>query len=335
MMQNFRNYYQILGVPKDATLEEIKRVYRRLARQYHPDLNPGDKEAEEKFKDIGEAYHILSDPEKRAQYDEYSQFWKQKGFQGRKSSPFSGFKSWGSKSTNNGRTQTKEVDFGDYADFNTFVDQLLGRRREVRTVRNDAPRVESSDPYRSPRTKAVYKADSREAKRDIEARLTLPLEKAYTGGTERIRLEDGRSLEVNMPAAMITGQRIRLRNQGIGGGDLYLKINVVPHPYFKLERSDIFCEVPITPGEAVLGGEIEVPTLDGWVKMKIPAGVTSGKRLRLANKGYPNGTGKRGDQLVELKIVVPKDPSLKERELYEKLRQVEAFKPRQDLPVDI
>lgn len=335
MMQNFRNYYQILGVPKDATLEEIKRVYRRLARQYHPDLNPGDKEAEEKFKDIGEAYHILSDPDKRAQYDEYSQFWKQKGFQGRKSSPFSGIKSWASKSAN-GRTQTKEeVDFGDYADFNTFVDQLLGRRREVRTVSADAPRVESSDPYRSPRTKAVYKAPPREAKRDIEARLTLPLEKAYTGGTERIRLEDGRSLEVNMPAAMITGQRIRLRNQGIGGGDLYLKINVLPHPYFKVERSDIFCEVPITPGEAVLGSEIEVPTLDGWVKMKIPPGVVSGKRLRLANKGYPNGTGKRGDQLVELKIVVPQDPSPQERELYEKLRQVEAFKPRKDLPVDL
>ncbi|KKD38721.1 MAG: J domain-containing protein [Limnoraphis robusta] len=333
-MQNFRNYYQILGVPKDATLEEIKRVYRRLARQYHPDLNPGDKEAEEKFKDIGEAYHILSDPEKRSQYDEYSQFWKQKGFQGRKSSPFSGLKTWASKSTN-GRTQTEEVDFGDYADFNTFVDQLLGRRREVRTVTADAPRVESSDPYRSPRTKAVYTAGSREAKRDIEARLTLPLEKAYTGGTERIRLEDGRSLEVNMPSAMITGQRIRLRNQGIGGGDLYLKINILPHPFFQVERSDIICEVPITPCEAVLGSEIEVPTLDGFVKLKIPPGVTSGKRLRLANKGYPTGTGNRGDQLVELKIVVPKDPSPQERELYEKLRQIEAFKPRKDLPVDL
>ncbi len=334
MMQNFRNYYQILGVPKDATLEEIKRVYRRLARQYHPDLNPGDKEAEEKFKDIGEAYHILSDPDKRAQYDEYSQFWKQKGFQGRKSSPFSNLKTWGSKAANS-RTQTQEVDFGDYADFNTFVDQLLGRRREVRTVTADSPRVESSDPYRSPRTKAVHKAASREAKRDIEARLTLPLEKAYTGGTERIRLEDGRSLEVNMPAAMITGQRIRLRNQGIGGGDLYLKINVLPHPFFKIERSDIFCEVPMTPCEAVLGGEIEVPTLDGFVKMKIPPGVTSGKRLRLANKGYPTGTGNRGDQLVELKIVVPKDPSPQERELYEKLRRVETFKPRKELPIDL
>ncbi|MDY7022486.1 MAG: J domain-containing protein [Cyanobacteriota bacterium] len=333
-MQNFRNYYQILGVPKDATLEEIKRVYRRLARQYHPDLNPGNKDAEEKFKDIGEAYNILSDAENRAQYDEYSKFWKQKGFQGRKGSPFSGFKSWGSKATAS-RTQTEEVDFEDHPDFNTFIDQLLGRERRVRTAVEDPPERVSPDPYRSPRTKAVYKAPPREERQDIEARLTLPLERAYTGGTERIRLEDGRNLEVSLPAAMITGQRIRLRNQGIGGGDLYLKINVSSHPYFQLERSDIVCEVPITPSEAVLGSEIEVPTLDGWVKMKIPPGVTSGKWLRLANKGYPNGTGKRGDQLVELKIVVPKDPSPQERELYEKLRQLNSFRPRQDLPVDI
>ncbi|MEL7034273.1 MAG: J domain-containing protein [Cyanobacteria bacterium J06592_8] len=333
-MQNFRNYYQILGVPKDATLEEIKRVYRRLARQYHPDLNPGDKEAEEKFKDIGEAYNILSDADNRAQYDEYSKFWKQKGFQSRQSAPFSGVKNWVSRATN-GRTQTEELDFEDHPDFNTFVDQLLGRERRVRTATEDPPERVSPDPYRSPRTKAVYKAPPREERQDIEARLTLPLERAYTGGTERIRLEDGRNLEVSLPGAMVTGQRIRLRNQGIGGGDLYLKINVSPHPYFQLERSDIVCEVPITPSEAVLGNEIEVPTLDGWVKMKIPSGVTSGKWLRLANKGYPNGTGKRGDQLVELKIVIPQNPSPEERNLYEKLRQLNSFRPRQDLPVDL
>ena len=332
-MQNFRNYYQVLGVSKDAPIEEIKRIYRKLARQYHPDLNPGDKAAEEKFKDIGEAYNILSDPEKRAQYDEYSQFWNQKGFQGRKQSPFSGFKTtWGNRQTNSRRT-TEEVDFAEYPDFNTFVDQLLGRRREVRTVNNTAPRVESTDPYRNPRTKAVYKATTQEPKRDIEARLTLPLEKAYTGGTERIRLEDGRSLEVNMPSGMIPGQRIRLRNQGIGGGDLFLKINLSPHRFFRLERFNLHCQVPVTPAEAVLGGEITVPTLDGWVKMRIPAGVTSGQRLRLAHKGYPNEQGERGDQLVEIKVVVPPEPSSQEQELYQKLRQIETFKPRQDLPV--
>jgi curved DNA-binding protein len=173
----------------------------------------------------------------------------------------------------------------------------------------------------------------RETRRDLEARLTLPLERAYSGGTERIRLEDGRAIEVNLPPAMVSGQRIRLRNQGMGGGDLYLKITVSPHPFFRLEMSEICCELPLTPSEAVLGGDIEVPTLDGLVKMKLPPGVTSGKRLRLANKGYPTGNGDRGDQLVEIQVLIPKEISEEERELYEKLRQIETFKPRQDLSV--
>jgi curved DNA-binding protein len=130
---------------------------------------------------------------------------------------------------------------------------------------------------------------------------------------------------------MVTGQTIRLRNQGIGGGDLYLKITVEPHALFKLEGSNIFCQVPVTPSEAVLGGQVEAPTLDGPVKMTIPPGVRSGQRLRLANKGYPTENSKRGDQLVEIQIVTPKNISTQERELYEKLRQIETFKPRADL----
>jgi curved DNA-binding protein len=167
----------------------------------------------------------------------------------------------------------------------------------------------------------------------VEARLTLPLDKAYTGGRERIRLEDGRSLEVNMPPGMVTGQRVRLKNQGTQGGDLYLKISVAPHPFFQLEGSDISCQVPITPSEAVLGGMVEVPTLDGPVKMTVPQGVRSGARLRLAGKGYPTPNGDRGDQLVEVRIAIPKQISDRERDLYEQLRRVEKFNPRADLPV--
>lgn len=148
---------------------------------------------------------------------------------------------------------------------------------------------------------------------------------------ERIRLEDGRSLEVEMPAGMVTGQIIRLRNQGINGGDLYLKITVEPHPLFKIEGTDIYCQIPITPSEAVLGGQVEAPTLDGLVKMTIPPGVRSGQRLRLAGKGYPSDKGKRGDQLVEIQIVTPKNISQEERQLYEKIRQIENFRPRADL----
>jgi curved DNA-binding protein len=161
----------------------------------------------------------------------------------------------------------------------------------------------------------------------------LPLEKAYVGGRERIRLEDGRSLEIDMPGGMVTGQRVRLKGQGIEGGNLYLRITVAPHPFFKLEGSDVFCQVPVTPSEAVLGGPVEVPTLDGRVKMNVPSGVRSGQRLRLASKGYPDTNGNRGDQLVEIQIVAPRDPSPQVRELYEKLRQLENFNPRQDLGV--
>ena len=327
-LQDFRDYYEILGVPKESSGEEIKKVYRRLARQYHPDLNPGNKAAEEKFKDIGEAYEILSDPAKRAQYDQFSRYWKQKGFASGKQAPKP--KQWDNRS--NGRNGNQEVDPSQFSDFESFINQVIGVSSR-QDSKQETTSSTSSDPFRSPKSRVEYtvpKSQPRPTRRDIEARLTLPLEKAYLGGNERIRLEDGRSLEVSMPPGMVTGQTIRLRNQGIGGGDLYLKITVDPHPFFKLEGSNIFCQVPVTPIEAVLGGQVEAPTLDGLVKMTIPSGVRSGQRLRLANKGYP-GDGKRGDQLVEIQIVTPKNISPEERELYEKLRQIETFKPRADL----
>ena len=161
----------------------------------------------------------------------------------------------------------------------------------------------------------------------------MPLEKAYAGGRERIRLEDGRSLEVNMPPGMITGQKVRLKGQGTSGGDLYLKIEVLPHAFFQLEGNDILCDLPITPSEAILGGQIEAPTLDGWVTMTIPQGVRSGQRLRLGGKGYPTDNGTRGDQLVVIRIEMPTDISAKEQELYEQLRQIETHRPRSNLPI--
>ncbi|MCT7949684.1 J domain-containing protein [Ancylothrix sp. C2] len=330
-MQNFRNYYEILGVARDATSEEIKKVYRRLARQYHPDLNPGNKAAEEKFKDIGEAYEVLSDPNRRAQYDQFSRFWRQKGFQARNAAKTAA-KSW----SPNGRQNSGSEDFSEFSDFELFVDQLLGRRgmktrTEVRTPPPASLRLDSPDSFRPGTSKSAYTVGKTPGARDVEARLTLPLEKAYQGGNERIRLEDGRSLEVNMPAGMVTGQRIRLKGQGVNGGDLYLKITVKEHPLFKLEGADVRCPLPLTPSEAVLGGPVEVPTLDGLVKITVPAGVRAGQRLRLAGKGFPILNSKRGDQLVEISIVTPKEVSNQERELYEKLRQIETFNPRQDL----
>ncbi|MEO0458381.1 MAG: J domain-containing protein [Cyanobacteria bacterium P01_A01_bin.114] len=311
-MQNFRNYYEILGLQQSATFEEIKQSFRRLARQYHPDLNPGDKAAEERFKMLGEAYEVLSDSDKRAQYEQYSRYWKQQGF--------SGF--W----------EHRDADFSEWDDFNNFVDQLLNRHRGKTATATATPvRTESEDPFKPGKSKTSYTVKARPTRRDAEAELSVPLDRAHSGGPERIRLEDGRSLEVNMPPGMVTGQRIRLRGQGMGGGDLYLKILVEPHAFFSRQGDDVFCRVSLSPSEAVLGTQIEVPTLDGPVKMVIPAGVQPGQKLRLAGKGYATPEGERGDQIVEIEIAIPTVLDPEEKSLYQELYSIESFDPRADL----
>ncbi|MCA2708343.1 MAG: J domain-containing protein [Microcystis sp. M015S2] len=291
-MPQLVNYYDLLGVSRTATSDEIKKAFRRLARQYHPDVNPGDKSAEEKFKDINEAYDVLSDEEKRVEYN--------RSLTGNKRL---GIRPWEKANSNgNGKMPRTEQDLWKFRDFNN-----LNTKRAKMAF---SPRL---------------------TRRDVEAKLTLPLEKAYQGGRQRIRLEDGRSIEVDMPAAMIDGQKIRLKGQGIEGGDLYLKITIARHPFFRIQGSDIVCQVPITPSEAIVGGFVEIPTIDGLVKMMIPKGVRSGQRLRLANKGYPTSQGERGDQLVEILLVNPPNPSPEELELYQKIRAIETFNPRQGL----
>ncbi|NEQ44107.1 MAG: J domain-containing protein [Leptolyngbya sp. SIOISBB] len=318
-MENFRNYFEILGVDQDATAADVKQAFRQQARKYHPDLNPGDKAAEEQFKLLGEAYEVLSDPDRRSQYEQYSSFWQQKGFRQRVSHKFS----------------FKDIDFSDLGDFNSFIDQLLNRRDEP--ARNPNGRS-NPEPESGPRSSARQSNAARTAarsnnnnRRDAEATLTVPLERAYSGGQERIRLEDGRTIEVEMPPGMVTGQRIRLKGQGMGGGNLYLRIEVKPHPFFKLVNNDVLCRIPVTPSEATVGANITVPTLDGPVQMNVPPGVQMGKRLRLAGRGYPIGRERRGDQIMEVDIAVPPKISDRERTLYQELRSLETFNPRADL----
>ncbi|MFM1842216.1 MAG: DnaJ protein [Cyanobacteriota bacterium] len=303
-MQQARNYYQVLGVPRDATAEEIKRSFRKLARQYHPDVNPNDKTAEEKFKDINEAYDVLSDENKRLEYDTR--------LFGRSRRPtFTRFATGSPRSTSQRDRPNASIP----------------RNPNGRTAPPRQPAESWQDFSANQRTRVVTPA--RPLPRDVEANLTLPLEKAYQGGRERIRLEDGRSLEVDLPRGMTDGQRIRLKGQGINGGDLYLKIGIAPHDFFSLQGMDIACQVPVTPTEAILGGAIEVPTIDGLVKMTIPAGMKQGQKLRLAQKGFHNNNGDRGDQLVEILIAIPPKPSGEELALYQQIREKETFNPRQ------
>lgn len=325
-MENFRNYYDLLGVQRSATPEEIKRAFRRLARQYHPDMNPGDKAAEEKFKEFNEAYRVLSDPATRSQYDQFTRFWR--GRKGRSNPDFR------ANPPTESRPRSDE-DYGQFRDFNSFIDQLLGRRPRPNDGEVGSP---ETSPVRG-RTSTVEREDGRSSyqapprPKNVEAELNLPIEKAYLGGRERIKLEDGRSLEVEMPPGMLPGHQIRLRGQGIANGDLFLKIGVLPHPRFRLLGRDIHCTLPVTPAEAVLGGAVEVPTLDGLVKITLPEGVVSGQRLRLAHKGFPTegeAGSSRGDQLLEIQIVLPRSLSTAERDLYTKLREIETYNPRLD-----
>ncbi|MEM9217991.1 MAG: DnaJ C-terminal domain-containing protein [Cyanobacteria bacterium P01_F01_bin.150] len=446
-MKDFRDYYGSLGVEQNATADELKTAYRRAARRYHPDLNPGDETAEEKFKEIGEAYEILSDSDRRSEYDQFTQFLEEQ------KNPSKGLFGLGKKSTK---------DYSQFKDFGMFVDYLLNRRGVSKSsspspsttasasstaspksstststqkqtadsppktqspTKSSAPNSSTSasasastptsastsspstqstaakqpstssqttasssrqpnrQPNRqsstttpsqnrsstqptsnafqgkqsvqNPKSKIQNPSTSQQRKRSIqnpkskiqnvtEAQLTLPLNKAYKGGKERIRLADGRSLTVTLPPAMLSGQTIQITAHEPSGDRLSLLIQVTPHDFFTLDIPNIHCTIPITPSEAILGGPISIPTLDGSVKMVVPAGARSGQKLRLPGKGYPfagqtsNQTdgqtnGQRGDQIVELEIQMPTTVTARERELYEKIRLTESFRPRKHL----
>ncbi len=309
----FRDYYKTLGVDPDAETDEIKRAYRKLARKYHPDLNK-DAGSEDKFKEIGEAWEVLKDPEKRKQYDQL----RAGGWRG--GDDFQPPPGW---SGGFGQAGAGEG-FGGFTDFSEFFENLFGGGMGARRSRS-APG------------------------RDIHARVEIDLETAFSGGQRRITLSrtepgpDGRlvrrqqNLEVNIPAGVTPGQQIRLAGQGEPGfnggakGDLYLEVEIQPHRLFELEGRNVHLTLPITPWEAALGARVNVPTLGGKVAMNIPAGASSGKRLRLKGRGLPGKAA--GDQVVTLKVVVPKASTDRQRELYEQLAEEQDFNPRSEMEV--
>lgn len=320
---DFKDYYSILGVTKSADQDEIKKTYRKLARQYHPDMNPGDKSAEARFKEVTEAYEVLSDPDKRKKYDQFGQYWKQAG----------GYAPGGATNVDFGG-----FDFSQYGSFDDFINELLGK------FGGAAPGGSRSYSYR---TSTGYPGsggagsspfeDRASGNFDLESNLTLSWHEAFRGVQKKLSLGN-EVIDVRIPAGAKTGSRIRVRGKGQVNpynqqrGDLYLKIDLKPHPFFKFEDGDnLICEVPIAPDEAVLGASIEVPTPEGMVTMNVPAGVRSGQTMRLRGKGWVNPKGGRGDQLVKLMIVPPKELSAAERELYEKIRANRTIDPRSSL----
>jgi curved DNA-binding protein len=305
----FQDYYETLGVPRDASDEDIRRTYRNLARRYHPDVNkePG---AEDRFKEISEAYEVLRDPEKRERYDRFGS--------GRTAGEdVSGAGGFGGGFDGGDGFEGASFDFGG-GDFSDFFDGLFSRRGGARGGRG----ARSSDGF------AMRGGDR-------EAVLELSLEEAARGGPRRISLSDGSDFEVQIPHGVRDGQRIRLPGQGGAGsgggpsGDLYLRVRLRPHPVFEVEGRDLYVDLPVTPWEAALGAEAPVPTLEGTARVKVPPGSSSGRRLRLRGQGLPDGAGgPAGDLYAIVEIHVPKKLTSRERELFEQLASVSKFDPR-------
>lgn len=324
---DFKDYYGILGVSKTATEEEIKKVFRKLALKYHPDRNPGDKAAEERFKEISEAYEVLSDPEKRKKYDQFGQYWQQAGQ--------SGWPQGGNVNVDFGG-----FDFSQYGNFDEFINELLGRFTSPGATSDRAYTYRTTTGTRPGYTDfGGFGADmggrgqTKTTSGDREANLRLTFSEAFHGVQKKLNLGN-EIIDIRIPAGAKSGSRVRVKGKGNlnpytqQAGDLYLNIELENHPFFHFDGDNLICEVPITPDEAVLGASIEVPTPDGLVTMKVPAGVRSGQTLRLRGKGWVLPKQGRGDQLVKLTIEVPKDLSPAEREYYQKIQENRSFDPR-------
>jgi curved DNA-binding protein len=323
MAVGYRDYYEVLGVPRGASTDEIRSAYRRLARENHPDVSK-DPDASERFSDISEAYEVLRDPEKRAQYDRLGRNWRAgqdvsgaEGFRGR-----GGGGPGGAPNGFGGDDVRFDFGTGGDADFSDFFDSLFGGGRASSRGGRRRQRPSGEDGF------SLRGGDH-------EATIELTLEEAARGGKRRFTLDDGRDYEVTIPPGVRDGQRIRLAGQGspgVGGGpsgDLFLRVRLQPHPRFRIDGRDLEVDLPVAPWEAALGAKVPVPTLDGDATVKVPGGSSSGRRLRLAGQGMPGPRGERGDLYAIVKIVVPKKLKRDEKKAYQHLAEVsKGFDPR-------
>lgn len=294
----YKDYYKILGVSRTATPEEIKKAYRTLARKFHPDVSK-EENAEEKFKEVGEAYEVLRDKEKRAQYDQF-------GGQFRHGQSFSPPPGW-------------EENVGGFGqgNFSSFFENMFGGMGRMGGGRSD---------------NFFARGD------DVNAKITISLEDAFNGANKSIRRPAGASqsgtVNVKIPAGIEPGKKIRLTGQGKAGmsgkpGDLYLEIQIAPHSLYRLEGRDVYLDLPITPWEAALGAKITAPTLAGKISLNIPAGARSGQKMRLKGRGLPGKTA--GDQFVVLQIITPPATTAEAKKFYQEMAEKLPFNPRENI----
>lgn len=316
----FKDYYKVLGVSRDAKDDDIKRAYRKLARKYHPDVSK-EPNAEEQFKTVQEAYEVLKDPKKREAYNQLGSNWKS-GQEFRPPPDWQGFSGFDTSGFNT-------EDMGGHG-FSDFFEAIFGQHQ--------------SGSFRG--AKRAHHARSMRGQDEV-AKINITLEEAYLGGQKTIQIQmpeidahgqliaNKRTLKIQIPKGVISGQQLRLSKQGSKGlnggeaGDLYLEINVEPHKRFTLQGHDIYITLPITPWEAALGRTIPVATLGGSVDMKIPPGAQAGQKLRLKGRGMPYDNTS-GDQYVLLQILTPPAKTTADRELYEKMAELMPFNPRTD-----
>jgi curved DNA-binding protein len=312
----YRDYFKVLGVERSADADTIKRAFRKLARQYHPDVNPGNKDAEARFKEISEAYEVLSDPDKRRRYEQFGQYWSQVGGPG--GAAPGGF----------------DVDFGRYGNFDDFINDLLGRFGGSSGFPGGAAGFGfgTGFPGGFP---GGFGAGGRsgQANLDAQATLSLTFSEAFHGCERTLAVNDER-VQVRIPAGVRNASRLRLKGKGNlqpgtgRRGDLYLDIQLQPHPIWRLDGDQLRAELPLSLDELALGGEVTVATPDGEASVQVPPGMTLGRSLRLRGKGWP-GKGGRGDLLLTPVLHLPETLSSEERSLLERLRQVRSADPRQ------
>jgi len=314
MPVQYKDYYETLGVPRGASEADIKKSFRKLARQYHPDVAKDKKRAEEKFKEINEAYEVLSDPEKRKKYDELGANWKS----GAEFRPPPGWEGGQQFRGRRGAGQgAEDFEFGGTG-FSDFFEQIFGQMRGQRGGFSGF---------------GNYDQESAERGRDVEGDIMVTLDEAAHGSIRTVTVRHGsknESHQVKIPAGVTEGQRLRIAGRGEHGsgggqsGDLYLRVRLAKHPDFEVDGHNLVYEAELAPWESVLGTEISVPTLDGHVHIKIPAGTQTGQKLRVRD----HGLGKKGDLYVVTKVVVPSKISDDEKKLWEQLKSESKFNPR-------
>jgi len=312
-MAAYKDYYQVLGIARDASEKDVRRAFRSLAAKHHPDRNRDDPGAEERFKEINEAYTVLSDPEKRKVYDRFGAGGPPPGGFAGGGFPGGGFRQGGTTYYGNVRPE-------DAAGFSDFFRSLFGGGVGGAPFEGGF----GEDAFGPARAAARPRA--------VEANLSVELERAFHGGPVSVRV-DGKALEVGIPPGVRDGAKLRLRGQAPGGGDLLLVVRHAPHPHWRLDGTTLHVVADVPDHVAVLGGSVRVRTLDGDVDLTIPPGTASGRKLRLRGRGWPLATGARGegtaatargDALAEVRVVVPRAPSEAQREAYRRLRELDA-----------